>query len=147
MKPTKWTIIAVLAALPWIAGCRSFEKDWQQAASGSESAPARGTGRWIGTWGNTNNGHGGPLRAVHVSPDGTNYNARFHAVWGSHSGSFRTTLHGAWQGDECRFTGSRRVLGFRIETDGTLTDQTLEAVYTSAFDNGRFTLRRPEPAK
>ncbi|KAB2664907.1 MAG: hypothetical protein DVB31_09620 [Verrucomicrobia bacterium] len=143
MKPSRLARLLCLLALPWIAGCRSFESDWNGAAIASESAPIPGTGRWIGTWGNTNNTHGGPLRAVVKSPDGTNYTARFHAVWGNHSGSFRTPLPGRWQGDAYRFAGSKRVFGFRIDTAGTLTERSLEATYSSSLDQGRFSLRRP----
>jgi hypothetical protein len=125
-------------------GCRSFEKDWQAAAARPAASPS-GTGQWTGTWGNTNNTHSGPLRAVVTSPDGTNYTARFHAVWGRHQGSFTSPLPGHWEAGNYVFAGSKRVLGFRIDTAGTLTDTELNATYTSRFDRGYFRLRRPAP--
>lgn len=145
MSNPRRTLVPALAALllvPALAGCRSFESDWNAAAERTGPFAAPGAGRWTGTWGNTNNGHGGPLRAVLRTDDGTHYTARFHAGWGSHSGSFTTPLHGSWADGRCRFTGSKRVFGLRIDTEGVLTDTGFDAAYRSALDQGRFTLRR-----
>ena len=142
MNPTRLAAAAIAAFLLLLTGCRSFEKDWARAGAPPER-PALGTGRWVGTWQNTNNTHSGALRAVVTALDGTNHTARFQAQWGKHTGGFRARLPGVWQDGRLVFSGSERILGFRIDTAGTLTDETLDATYTSRFDVGTFTLRRP----
>lgn len=136
---------ALLAALALVGtGCRSFEKDWREARAGSAAVDARGlAGAWSGTWQNTNNTHGGPLRAVLWREGDGDYWARFHAVWGRHSGSFRTRLKGGWTNGELVFSGTRRVLGVPIRTAGRASATRLESGYDSPLDRGTFTLGRP----
>ncbi len=132
---------SLLVAALLVSGCSSFEKEWAAAPA---SAPDGVSGRWIGRWQNTNNTHGGALRAV-VKPDGKEgYDARFHAEWGSHSGSFRTPLPGAFKDGEYRFRGSRRILGVKITTAGNIGTNGFDATYDSAFDRGIFRLQRTE---
>ncbi len=133
---------AVTLTLGLLPGCRSFDEDWRRAGEPAAGAPI-GTGRWTGTWQNTNNTHSGVLRAVVQAPDGTNYTARYYAEWGTHHGTFRSPLPGVWHDGRLAFSASKRVVGFRIDTAGTLTDTALDATYTSRFDVGTFTLRRP----
>jgi hypothetical protein len=124
-----------------LAGCTSFEKDWNSASTATTGGIA---GRWVGTWQNTNNTHGGVLKAV-LKPDGTNeFAARFYAEWGSHSGSFKTTLRGHFENDTFLFDSSKRIMGFKITTRGNATPTDFFATYSSRFDNGTFTLKRPE---
>ena len=130
-------LVAMVAALGVLCGCRSFESDWNAA-----TAPAGLTGRWVGTWQNTNNTHSGPLRAVITQQDTNHFSARFHAGWGKRSGSFKTRLSGTWQADTFEFTGKRRILGVPIRTTGTATATRLDSGYDSPFDQGTFTLRR-----
>ena len=124
---------AVLAAGALAAtGCRSFEKDWTAARSGSLAADARGlSGAWSGTWQNTNN------------TDDNAYQARFHAGWGKRSGSFSTRLKGTWTNDVFVFSGTKRVFGVPIRTAGRVDPRRLESGYDSPFDRGTFTLGRP----
>jgi hypothetical protein len=126
-----------------MAGCRSFEKDWSEARRGALSPDPRGlSGAWTGTWQNTNNTHGGPLRAVLWRVEDGKYRARFHAVWSHRSGSFSTTLRGGWTNDVFVFEGRRRILGVPIRTDGRATPTNLDSGYDSPLDRGTFTLRR-----
>jgi hypothetical protein len=135
--------LALLAFV--VVGCRSFEKDWAAAAT-SVSATAHPdlpvTGRWIGTWQNTNNTHAGPLRAVVWQESDRQLKARFHAEWGSRSGSFTSRLIGSWDGHQFTFTGRRRILGVLIRTQGDITPDRFDARYDSRFDRGTFTLHR-----
>lgn len=131
--------LLLLITLLAVCGCRSFEKDWKSAA-GQPSDDL--SGRWIGTWQNTNNTHAGPLRAV-LWQTGTNtYDARFHAVWGKRSGSFRTRLNGQWQDGTFHFTGKRRVFLVPITTTGTAIPTQLNSAYDSPLDRGSFHLHR-----
>ena len=137
---------AVLAAGALAAtGCRSFEKDWTAARTGDgRPADPRGVaGPWAGTWQNTNNTHGGPLRAVLWRVDDNAYQARFHAGWGKRSGSFSTRLKGTWTNDVFVFSGTKRVFGVPIRTAGRVDPRRLESGYDSPFDRGTFTLGRP----
>jgi len=126
-----------------LCGCTSFESRWA-------SAPARPadavSGRWLGTWQNTNNAHGGPLKAVLIPKGSNTFSAYFHAGWGRRTGTFRMPIHGENSGDTFRFEGSRRILGVRIDTAGTFRGDRFDATYGSRFDTGTFTLRRPEPS-
>ena len=132
-------LLALAAALA--TGCTSFESDWKGASDGT---PGSITGRWTGSWQNTNNTHGGPLKAV-LKPDGPDgYTARVHAEWGSHSGSFRTPIHGRFEDGTYVFTGSRRIVGMKIATAGRISPTNFVATYDSAFDRGTFTLKRPD---
>ena len=126
--------------LLFLTGCRSFQRDWDRAASVPGDPAA---GRWVGTWQNTNNTHSGPLRAVVVPAPG-GYRARFEAGWGRHSGSFRTRLHGTPSGDAVEFEGKRRILGVKITTRGRADGKTFQATYDSRFDRGTFELKRPD---
>ena len=136
-----WGVMASLAMAA--AGCRSFEKDWDLARQGSATTdPLRVAGAWTGTWQNTNNTHGGPLRAVLWRVDDHEYRARFHAGWGRRSGSFRTRLKGSWTNGVFVFSGTRRVLGVPIRTSGQVDGTRLESGYDSPFDRGTFTLGR-----
>ena len=101
-------------------------------------------GRWAGTWQNTNNAHGGDLRAIVPPGDSSSRRVRFFATWGGHSGSFTSPLQVTQTGDIATFVGRRRLLGFLITTRGQAVNGRFDATYQSAFDNGTFTLRRVE---
>lgn len=133
--------LAALAAAV-LCGCSSFERDWAGAAKLPvlESDPL---GAWVGTWQNTNNTHGGELRALLVRNSATNYTATFHATWGQHSGTFRTWLTGERTGNTLEFTGSKRLLLVRIRNRGEVSPTNFVSTYESRFDNGTFTLTRP----
>lgn len=146
MKMSIWSMILTLAGALMFAGCTSFEKEWQTTRP--RSRPTDGlTGAWSGTWQNTNNSHGGALRAVVTQVNATSYTARFHALWGSHSGSFRTKLVGQREGDEFVFVGRKRILGFLITTRGRANATNFFSTYESRFDTGTFTLKRPAAGK
>lgn len=138
-------VLGLAAALFTSSGCRSFEKDWAAAAKIPVAPNDPLTGRWIGTWQNTNNAHGGALRAIVPPASGSSASkrtVRYHAVWGTHNGSFTSPLLVETQGDGVHFTGSKWILGFQIKTEGEARNGQFNATYHSAFDNGTFTLRR-----
>ena len=138
--------IVILALAAGLAGCTSFDTRWQGAAGSdtNAAAPSGIEGTWAGTWQNTNNTHAGKLWAVLERKSDTNYTAWFHATWGSHSGGFKTPLAGQWQDGSYHFEGRKRIVGFLIKTHGTASATNLYSVYESVFDNGTFTLHRPQ---
>ncbi len=150
MKLSRFILFLIPLISALLCGCRSFEKDWAAvpASAGGTGNQALGTaslpitGRWIGTWQNTNNTHAGPLRAVVWQESENRLRARFHAGWGSRSGSFTSPLDGAWNGSRYAFTGRRRIFGVLIETTGDITADNFSARYDSRFDRGTFTLHR-----
>ncbi len=142
MRQNTWKVGLTAAALVLLCGCSSFEREWARAAKlpPLESDPM---GAWTGTWQNTNNTHGGALRALLVRTSPTNYTATFHATWGKRSGTFSTRLKGVREGNELEFTGSKRLLMVRIRNVGTVNPTNFVSTYESRFDNGTFTLSRP----
>jgi hypothetical protein len=138
MKPS-FAVVLGLSVLLSLCGCQSFESDWRAAPT----SPADNlTGRWIGTWQNTNNTHSGPLRAVLWQRDTNRFDARFHAGWGKRSGSFRTKLRGHWQDGTFHFTGKQRIFLVPITTTGTARPDRLDSGYDSPLDRGSFKLHR-----
>ena len=142
MKPSFWKTLLAVAILLLAAGCASFERPWQRELQQAKPATDL-TGAWIGTWQNTNNSHGGSLRALVTRVDAATYRTRFHATWGSHSGSFRTVLRGHEENGDFVFTGSKHILGFRITNTGRANPTNFLSTYESRFDTGTFTLKRP----
>ncbi len=134
-------LLLVGAALA-LAGCTSFETKWA-AAVRVPSLASDPLGAWVGTWQNTNNTHGGALRAILERKSETNYAATFHATWGNQSGSFTTRLKGTRDGDSLAFEGRKRLLFFLIRNAGQVNPTNFVSTYESRFDNGTFTLRRP----
>lgn len=133
-------LLGLVVLLGVATGCRSFDRDWREAAT----LPSDGVnGRWTGTWQNTNNTHSGALRAVLRETAPGEVKARFHATWAGLSGSFRTQLTGRWEGEAWHFTGRKRIAGFLITTEGTATPGEMNVRYHSLPDTGTFTLRRP----
>lgn len=143
MKPVLFRIAGLVALALCLAGCTSFESEWDRAVR--LPAPASDPmGPWVGTWQNTNNTHGGALRAILVRESATDYRATFHATWGKRSGGFTTRLKGARDGNTLRFTGGKRLLFLKIRNRGEVSPTGFHSTYESRLDNGTFTLRRPE---
>ncbi len=139
-------LLALIGLVGFGTGCASFEKHWDNA----QAYPGHSkdlTGRWTGTWQNTNNDHGGNLRAVLVPitsvSDEVRYEARFHATWGRRKGGFKSVLIGEWQEELFVFESRRRILGVLITTAGSATSERFLSDYHSRFDTGTFVLERP----
>jgi len=123
-------------------GCSSFDRAWEAARRQPASLTGI-AGPWTGTWQNTNNDHGGRLRALVTPVDAGTYEARFHATWRNKSGGFKSKLRGRTEGGEFVFTSRKRILGFLITTEGRANGTNFLATYQSRFDTGTFTLQRP----
>lgn len=143
MKSRFLNLALPLTAALALAGCSSFEPKWAEATR-VPSLASDPTGAWVGTWQNTNNTHGGALRAILERQSATDYTAVFHATWGNKSGSFTTRLKGTRDGDVLAFEGRKRVLFFLIRNAGQVSPTNFVSTYESKFDNGTFTLQRPK---
>lgn len=138
LRTSSWALASALVLI--VCGCSSFESRWSAAPALSADGVS---GRWVGTWQNTNNAHGGPLQAVLISRGTNAFAAYFHAGWGKYSGTFKTPIQGDHEGESYRFQGSKRVFGIKINTAGTIRSDEFNATYESRFDSGTFTLKRP----
>ena len=71
-----WALGLLLLCLA--PGCSSFHREWR-AAGRNPVQPGALTGRWEGTWQNTNNTHRDRLRAIITQTQPGTYRAFFHA--------------------------------------------------------------------
>ncbi len=75
--------LVLTSAVLLTAGCSSFSKEWRAAAHpAADPAGAGISGRWIGTWQNTNNTHSDRMRAVVTPVSATEYRVHVHAKYG-----------------------------------------------------------------
>src|SRR5437763_1907953 len=65
-----------LPALLLVAGCSTFQRDWEQLAN--KAAPLGIEGRWEGSWKSDVSGHADRLRCIISRRDAQAYLARFH---------------------------------------------------------------------
>jgi hypothetical protein len=146
MSSRAWRLFGVGLAFPLLAGCSSFTRDWKAAAS----APMPTTdisGRWEGTWQNTNNTHRDKMRAILTRISDGEYRARFHAKYAKILGfSYATTFHGTWTSGEFVFHGEEnlgKLAGGLYKYDGRISPTNFFSTYDSKHDVGTFTLKRP----
>ncbi|MSU35518.1 MAG: hypothetical protein EXS36_10465 [Pedosphaera sp.] len=133
------------AALLILAGCSSFDREWRSA--GREPVPADGiSGRWIGTWQNTNNTHSDTMRAVLTDSGDGAYRAHFHARYKRiFSFAYTVKLAGQREADRFRFHGESDLgplAGGIYRYNGWATPTNFFSTYDSRYDVGTFTLHR-----
>lgn len=140
--------LAAAATLILAAGCSTpFSRAWEAAAH-PPADPAGISGRWIGTWQNTNNTHSDRMRAVleRVSP--TEYRASFHAKYRKVLGfKYETRFHGDVRDGVFVFKGEEdlgMLAGGQYRYTGSISPTNFFSTYDSKYDSGTFTLRRPE---
>jgi len=132
--------------LPLLAGCSSFHREWREAAK--QPAPAHDiTGRWEGTWQNSNDTHQDRMWAILTRASDTEYRAHFHAKYKKiFSFSYRATFRGTWTGDEFRCHGEEdlgALAGGMYKYEGRASPTNFFSTYNSKYDVGTFTLKRP----
>ncbi len=137
---------AVGLALVLVAGCSSFPREWRDAAK--LPVPASDiSGRWEGTWQNTNNTHRDKMRAMLTRVSDREYRAHFHAKYKKIlSFSYHATFRGAWTGNEFLFRGEEnlgQLAGGKFKYDGHISPTNFFSTYDSKYDVGTFTLQRP----
>src|SRR6476659_6061297 len=96
---TSWMPVCSLAiALLITAGCKSYNREWKQAAAFAPSED-QFEGRWEGSWRSDHNGHSGRLRCIVSSKGKDSYEANFQAKYQKvltfhYPVTLRTTLDG-----------------------------------------------------
>jgi hypothetical protein len=134
--------------LPWLAGCSSFNREWRAAAKQPQS-PNDISGKWEGTWQNTNNSHRDKLRAILTRVSEGQYRARFHAKYKKIlSFSYRATFRGTWASNEFVFRGEEnlgKLAGGIYKYEGRISPTNFFSTYDSRYDKGTFTLQRHAP--
>jgi hypothetical protein len=132
--------------LPLLAGCSSFHREWKAVAN-QPTPTADISGRWEGTWQNSNNTHRDKMRAILSKVADGEYRARFYAHYLKilHF-SYATTFKGTWTGDEFVFHGEEdlgKLAGGLYKYDGRISPTNFYSTYDSKYDVGTFTLKRP----
>ena len=143
----KW-LLGICLLLPWLAGCSSFHREWRAAAS--FAAPAGDiSGRWEGTWQNTNNTHQDKMRAILTRVGAGEYAARFHAKYQKIlSFGYRTAFTGTWEGNEFVFRGEEnlgKLAGGVYKYTGCISPTNFFSTYDNRYNSGTYTLKRPPP--
>jgi hypothetical protein len=144
-----WRALIGLALISPLGCSMGFNNDWDAAASAPPADDI--TGRWVGTWTSQATGHTGELRAlISKSPD-NQYEARYHAMFGSiFSFEYSARFTPVRRDGLFHFNGSYD-LGFvsdlfadRIyQYTGQATPADYRADYSSENDRGTFLLKRP----
>lgn len=131
-----------------IAGCGTYQRDFQQAEAVREKPAVSVEGPWRGEWRSEVNGHHGPLWCLIEREDEAHHRFRYRAGWGAMSfGDY--THRAATQPDGrggIRLAGEMELPGgFGTYTvEGRVTPERFEARYRSKGDRGVMSLRRPE---
>jgi hypothetical protein len=143
LRARAWIMII---ALPLLAGCSSFGRDWKAAARDPVSAGSI-EGRWEGTWRSDSNGHRGRLRCILTQQNESVLRARFHAKYagvlsfGYTAPLTVTNVAGIW-----RFTGEAdlgKLAGGVYRYDGTASPTNFHSTYRAKSDHGVFEMTRP----
>ena len=140
--------IVITLILLFVAGCSTFERDWQ-AASHDKSTGIEG--RWIGRWNSDANGHNDILRCLITSKGESIYETRFHAKYSLWfipvSYGYKLNMTAKPAESNLHFTGEAD-LGllaggiYKYTGEGNATE--LRFNYRAKFDRGTFHLQRPE---
>ena len=141
-------LLRICLLLPLLAGCSSFHREWRAAAN--VAVPADGiSGRWEGTWQNSNNTHLDKMRAILTRVGASEYAARFHAKYKKiFSFGYQTAFHGEWVGNEFVFQGDEnlgRLAGGVYKYAGRISPTNFFSTYDSRYNSGTYTLKRPPP--
>lgn len=146
--PDRQTLAGVLlfGLLALVAGCSTFERDWKGAVL---NPPAAGglEGAWEGKWVSAQNGHTGRLRCLLTREDGTNYHARFKAVyWKVFRASYAVGFTGESHDGSWHFQGAE-ILGWYAggvyHYAGRISPTNFFSTYRCEYDHGTFELIRP----
>lgn len=149
MTPRWIALVALAVSVAVLPGCRSFHREWKLARQRPDPAGEL-TGAWEGTWQNTNNTHQDRMRAVLTKAGPEIYHAHFFA-WYKRvlTFSYATDLRvERREGETVFFRGQSdlgKLAGGVYRYEGHATPGDFFSTYTSKYDVGSFTLRRPLP--
>src|SRR5688500_14048369 len=89
-----------------LAGCGSFQKEWERAGKVPSRDPF--AGQWEGRWTSAKHKNaGGSLRCVLKKVDERRYHGTFRAGWLAFHGTYSAEFSAQPKGRELRFTGDR----------------------------------------
>ena len=141
-------ISTALCLAATMAGCSSFQKEWERTAGAAPSPQGIG-GRWAGRWQSEKNQHNGELRCiVHELTNGL-YSARFHARYKlvfPMTYGYTVILGAKAREDGFDFQGSANLgwyAGGRYEYKGQSSATNFHSTYSSKYDHGYFQMTRP----
>ena len=139
--------LAMLLSLVFLAGCSSFDHDWDAAAGVKPAGPTDITGRWQGTWASDADGHTGGLRCLITQTNEHLYHARYAATYGGmlHF-NYEMDLTADQKFDWVTFDGSAdlgALAGGEYQYEGRANSEKFYARYRSDEDRGQFNMTRP----
>ena len=134
--------------LPLLTGCSSFHREWRAAANFAVPADDI-SGRWEGTWQNSNNTHQDKMCAILTRTGEGEYAGWFHAKYQKIlSFGYRTAFTGIWEGTEFVFRGEEnlgKLAGGVYKYAGRISPTNFFSTYESRYNSGTYTLKRPPP--
>jgi hypothetical protein len=135
-----------MAAMLWLCGCSSFNKEWKAASSLPGSLNSI-EGRWTGEWGSDRNGHRGELRCVVSKSSDATYRAHYHATfWKIFWFTYVAKLNGQETNGTVHLRGEAnlgKLAGGVYKYEGTATPTEFRSTYASKHDHGTFDMSRP----
>ncbi|MBI3855410.1 MAG: hypothetical protein HY293_06940 [Planctomycetes bacterium] len=134
-----------------VAGCSSFDRDWDSWRPTSAQAVSPLAGRWEGIWHSDASGHEGSLRCL-ITSQNSAYHARYDATytWCCLPLGFEYTLpvEAVGDGRTVRLRGGAElgcwIAGGWYEYEGIVEQGEFIASYHSSFDHGIFRMKRLE---
>ena len=132
-----------------VAGCSTFDRDWDTWRPTSAQSMSPFAGRWAGTWHSDASGHEGALRCIVTLRDSA-YQARYDAsyTWICMPLGFEYLLpvEAVKDGQALRLRGGAElgcwIAGGWYEYEGIVENGEFIASYRSSFDHGIFRMKR-----
>jgi len=136
-----------ILVLTLAGGCSSFNREWEAAAD-APTGPADLTGRWRGSWVSQADGHRGELRCVISEPCENRYRAHFKATyWKIFQFEYALNLRAKPPANgQVEFVGKEDLgwlAGGLYQYNGAATAQDFHCQYSSKYDFGTFSMKRP----
>lgn len=145
VKKAAFRLFACLSVAVTLAGCSTFQKDWERLAQ--SPALQSPEGRWDGTWKSAESGHMDRLRCIVERTGDGIYLARFHAKYGKFFNfGYAAPLHGVNREDGFHFAGEANLgwyTGGRYYYEGSVTLSNFFSTYRCKSDHGTFQMNRP----
>lgn len=136
----------LLPLLLLLAGCNSFNRQWNQSTAASQHGDIQGP--WLGTWKSDTSGHTDKLRCIVTKQEDGTYQARFHAKYHTvMSFGYTVPIQVQPATNDFTFKGEADLgwmAGGVYKYDGRATATNFFSTYNSKYDNGIFQMNRPD---
>ena len=128
-------------------GCSSFDREWKSAANAPNGSTDM-SGRWHGAWVSQTDGHTGNLLCVITEPSENRYRAHFKATyWKFFVFEYVLNLDASPPANgSVPFAGKENLgwlAGGDYHYDGSANASYFQCRYSSKYDFGTFTIKRP----